>query len=147
MPRPADDVPDLGRALLDAVLAQLRQPRCDRRPDPLDRDGLRDRDEPDRGRVATDPATGIGDPVEDVPAGGRDRGDLARVGSCRVSGRAAGVHRRRGYFARRRKLGISRSSGSIWARWAGAGETTTVVRSAATAAGATPTSPLTPALT
>ncbi len=52
---------------------------------------------------------------------------------------AIGGYRAAGYFARRRKLGISRSSGSIWARWTGAGETLTIVRSTlATAAAASP---------
>ena len=101
MPRRPGDRRCLGLGLLDAVLAEDRQPGGHRGPDPRPGNGFRDGDERHGRRVAPDAVTGVGDPSEDVRASLAEPVDLGEVGG----------HAARPYF-RRRKLGISRSSAS-----------------------------------
>jgi hypothetical protein len=89
MPGRARDGSDLALGLLDAILAERREPGLDRGDEPIGRDGLRDGDERDRAGVAPDPGAGVGDLVEDPGAG-----------------------RPEGRYFRRRNEGISRSSAS-----------------------------------
>jgi hypothetical protein len=91
--------------LLDAVLAERREPRRDGRPDALDIDGLRDRDEGDLSRIAPDASAGGGDPLENRPP---RRPEL-------IDG-----------YLRRRNEGISRSSASYGAGRFGGGVSPTV---------------------
>ncbi len=93
--------------LLDTILAEGRQADLDRRPKPIDGDGLGDGDQGDLGRVTTRHLAGGADPGEDSRARTLERVDVARVhvGGIRWTGH------RCDYF-RRRKLGISRSSAS-----------------------------------
>jgi hypothetical protein len=83
--------------LLDPVLAEDRQPRGDRRRQPLCRHGLRHGDERHLDRIAPNPLRRTGNALEDAHTSGAKLLD---------------VRRDRGAYFLRRKLGISRSSAS-----------------------------------
>ena len=92
---------DLVGRLLHAVLTQYRQARSDGRPKPFRGDGLGDGDQEDSSWITTSSRGGGGDPVQNLGPGARERGGLVRAGRHGQT-----------YLLRRRKLGISRSSGS-----------------------------------
>jgi len=81
MPRRTRHERCLGLAFLDTVLRKNGQAGLDGCDEPFHGDGLRDGNEGDVSRIAPDPCTGVGDPVENALSRCRNGSDLVGIRS------------------------------------------------------------------